>query len=48
MSDAGVPFLVGDPQSPQAEQYRDIARNVRASMDRLGASARKAPRIVIE
>ncbi|OYY28008.1 MAG: sodium:proton antiporter [Azorhizobium sp. 35-67-15] len=48
MSDAGVPVLVSDPQSPQAEQYRDIARNVRASMDRLGASARKAPRIVIE
>lgn len=48
MSDAGLPILVSDPQSPQAEIYRNIARAVQASMGRVGASARKAPRIVIE
>lgn len=48
MSDAGMPILVSDPQSPQAETYREIARGVRASLERSGASARKAPRIVIE
>ncbi|MBA4788518.1 MAG: Mrp/NBP35 family ATP-binding protein [Rhizobiales bacterium] len=48
MSDAGVPIVVSDPQSPEAETYREIARGVRASLERVGASARKAPRIVIE
>lgn len=48
MSDAGLPIVVSDPQSPQAETYREIARGVRASLERTGASARKAPRIVIE
>ncbi len=48
MSDAGLPIMVSDPQSPQAETYREIARGVRASLERVGAGARKAPRIVIE
>ncbi len=48
MSDAGIPVLVSDPQSPQAETYREIARGVRASLERSAAGARKAPRIVIE
>ncbi|OYX15445.1 MAG: sodium:proton antiporter [Rhizobiales bacterium 32-66-8] len=48
MSDAGLPILVSDPQSPLADIYRGIAREVRASMERTGAGARKAPRIVIE
>ncbi|MEW6254491.1 MAG: Mrp/NBP35 family ATP-binding protein [Pseudomonadota bacterium] len=48
MSDAGMPILVSDPQSAQAETYREIARGVRASLERTAAGARKAPRIVIE
>lgn len=48
MSDAGLPVMVSDPQGPQAETYRQIARGVRASLERVGAGARKAPRIVIE
>ncbi|TDT93818.1 MULTISPECIES: Mrp/NBP35 family ATP-binding protein [Azorhizobium] len=48
MSDAGVPILVSDPDSPQAEGYRAIAQQVRSAISRSGASARPAPRIVIE
>jgi len=48
MSDAGVPILVSDPESPLADIYRGIAREVRAAMERTTAGARKAPRIVIE
>ncbi|TCT02420.1 Mrp/NBP35 family ATP-binding protein [Aquabacter spiritensis] len=48
MSDAGLPILVSDPDSPQAATYREIARGVQAAMQRVGSTARKAPRIVIE
>lgn len=48
MSDAGLPILVCDPQSPQAEIYRNIARGVQVALGRVGTGARKAPRIVIE
>ncbi len=48
MSDAGIPILVSDPDSPQAAGYRAVAEQVRASMGRVAASARPAPKIVIE
>ncbi|MFG1298166.1 Mrp/NBP35 family ATP-binding protein [Xanthobacter sp. V3C-3] len=48
MSDAGLPILVSDPQSPQAEAYRHVAQGVKAALDRATASTRQAPRIVIE
>ncbi|GGF51770.1 iron-sulfur cluster carrier protein [Azorhizobium oxalatiphilum] len=48
MSDAGVPIMVSDPDSPQAADYRAVAEKVKASLSRSGTSARPAPRIVIE
>ncbi|MFS8036896.1 Mrp/NBP35 family ATP-binding protein [Xanthobacter sp. AM11] len=48
MSDAGLPILVCDPDSPQAAAYRHVAQGVKAALERVQASARKAPRIVIE
>ena len=48
MSDAGIPILVSDPDSPQAAGYRAVAEQVRASMGRVAAAARPAPKIVIE
>ena len=46
-SDAGLPIVATQPDSPHAAAYRTIAANVR---DQLGAGgpARAAPRIVIE
>jgi ATP-binding protein involved in chromosome partitioning len=46
-SDAGLPIVATQPDSPQAAAYRAIAANVR---DQLGAggAAKVAPRIVIE
>lgn len=48
MSDAGLPILVSDPSSPQAEAYRHVAQGVKAALERVSASSRPAPRIVIE
>lgn len=48
MSDAGLPILVSDPQSPQAEAYRHVAKGVKEALDRATAQSRQAPRIVIE
>ncbi|MBV8849488.1 MAG: Mrp/NBP35 family ATP-binding protein [Methylobacteriaceae bacterium] len=45
-SDAGRPVVAVDPDSPQAQAFRAIARKVKASVE--GAPARAAPRIVIE
>jgi ATP-binding protein involved in chromosome partitioning len=44
-SDAGLPVVATEPDSPHAAIYREIARQVR---DQLAAAARPAPRIVIE
>ena len=45
-SDAGLPIVATQPDSPHAAAYRAIAANVR---DQLGAGgARQAPKIVIE
>jgi ATP-binding protein involved in chromosome partitioning len=44
-SDAGLPIVATQPDSPQAAAYRAIAERVR---DQLSAAARPAPRIVIE
>jgi len=48
MSDAGLPILVSDPDSPQADAYRHVATGVKAALDRATAQSRQAPRIVIE
>lgn len=48
MSDAGLPILVSDPTSPQADAYRHVAQGVKAALDRVTASTRQAPKIVIE
>jgi len=45
-SDAGRPVVAAEPDSPQAQAFRAIARKVKASLE--GAPARAAPRIVIE
>jgi ATP-binding protein involved in chromosome partitioning len=45
-SDAGRPMMVAEPESPQAQAFRAIARKVKASLE--GAPARAAPRIIIE
>jgi ATP-binding protein involved in chromosome partitioning len=45
-SDAGRPVVAAEPESPQAQAFRAIARKVKASLE--GAPARVAPRIVIE
>ncbi len=45
-SDAGRPVVASDPEGPQAQAFRAIARKVKASLE--GAPARAAPRIVIE
>ncbi len=45
-SDAGRPVVVAEPESPQAQAFRAIARNVKAALE--GAPARAAPRIIIE
>ncbi|MFG1345438.1 iron-sulfur cluster carrier protein ApbC [Xanthobacter autotrophicus DSM 431] len=48
MSDAGLPIVVSDPASPQADAYRHVARGVKAALERATASSRQAPKIVIE
>ena len=48
MSDAGLPILVSDPDSPQADAYRHVATGVKAALDKVTAQSRQAPRIVIE
>jgi ATP-binding protein involved in chromosome partitioning len=45
-SDAGLPVVATEPDSPHAKVYRDIAARVRDQLT--GAAARPAPRIVIE
>ena len=45
-SDAGRPIMAAEPESPQAQAFRAIARKVKASLE--GAQARAPPRIVIE
>ncbi len=48
-SDAGRPIVVSQPDSPNAQIYRDIARQVWGKIqDRLGASERQAPKIVMQ
>ena len=48
MSDAGLPILISDPDSPQAATYRHVATGVKAALDKATAQTRQAPRIVIE
>ena len=45
-SDSGRPIVASDPDSPHAQAYLGIARQVMASM--AGGAVRTAPRIVIE
>jgi ATP-binding protein involved in chromosome partitioning len=45
-SDAGRPVVAAEPDGPQAQAFRAIARKVKVSLE--GAPARAAPRIVIE
>ncbi|NIX76207.1 P-loop NTPase [Microvirga terricola] len=47
LSDSGHPVVVADPEGPHAKIYKDIARQVLASLTGT-AAARAAPRIVIE
>ena len=47
MSDAGRPVVAVDPDGPHGRMYRDIARQVWATLSG-GAVARPAPRIVME
>ena len=44
-SDAGLPIVATQPDSPQAAAYRAIAARVR---DELGTHVKPAPKIVIE
>jgi ATP-binding protein involved in chromosome partitioning len=46
-SDAGRPIVATEPDSVHARIYKDIAAKIWAAVDG-GASARPAPRIVIE
>ena len=46
-SDAGLPIVATQPDSPNAAAYRTIAANVRAQLDS-GMAAKPAPKIVIE
>jgi ATP-binding protein involved in chromosome partitioning len=45
-SDDGRPIVASEPESPQAQAFRAIARKVKSSLE--GAPARAPPRIVIE
>jgi ATP-binding protein involved in chromosome partitioning len=47
-SDAGRPLVATAPDSPEAEIYRSIARAVQVALTGGKASARQAPRIVVE
>jgi len=46
-SDAGLPIVATQPDSPHAAAYRTIAANVRDQLGS-GAAAKPGPRIVIE
>jgi ATP-binding protein involved in chromosome partitioning len=46
-SDAGLPIVASQPDSPHAEAYRTIAAKVREQLGS-AAAARPAPKIVIE
>ncbi|MFG1180477.1 iron-sulfur cluster carrier protein ApbC [Xanthobacter versatilis] len=48
MSDAGLPIVISDPESPQTAAYRHVAQGVKAALDRVTSSSKQAPRIVIE
>jgi ATP-binding protein involved in chromosome partitioning len=45
-SDAGKPIVVAEPESPYAAAYRNIAAQIRATLEK--GSARQAPKILIE
>lgn len=47
LSDAGRPIVASEPDGPHAQSYLGIARQVKAALEG-GATARKAPKIVIE
>ena len=48
-SDAGRPIVASDPDSPHSRIYRDVARQVWASLSGTGDVAmRQPPKIVIE
>ncbi len=47
-SDAGRPVVAVDPDGAQARAYKDMARQVWATLSGQGAPARPAPRIVME
>ncbi|MCK0196184.1 Mrp/NBP35 family ATP-binding protein [Ancylobacter sp. 6x-1] len=47
-SDGGRPIVATQPDSPEAQAYRAIAAAVRAALAGRHASARPAPRIVVE
>jgi ATP-binding protein involved in chromosome partitioning len=47
LSDAGRPVVATDPEGPHARIYRDMAKQVWATLSG-GGAARAAPRIVIE
>jgi ATP-binding protein involved in chromosome partitioning len=46
LADAGTPIVLARPDSAEAKAYRDIARQVKASVT--GAAAPAGPRIVVE
>jgi ATP-binding protein involved in chromosome partitioning len=46
-SDAGLPIVASQPDSPHAEAYRAIAARVREQLE-TGGAAKPAPKIVIE
>jgi ATP-binding protein involved in chromosome partitioning len=46
-SDAGLPIVATQPDSPHAAAYRAIAANVRSQIDS-GIAAKAAPKIVID
>ncbi|MEG3638442.1 iron-sulfur cluster carrier protein ApbC [Magnetococcus sp. PR-3] len=46
-SDSGKPIVVARPDSPQAKQYGEIAKAVKAKLE-AGGSAPKMPKIVVE
>jgi ATP-binding protein involved in chromosome partitioning len=46
LADAGTPIVLARPDSAEAKAYRDIARQVSASVT--GAKAPAGPKIVVE
>ncbi len=47
-SDSGLPVVATRPDSPHAQVYREIAKRVRAELERGRTSGKVAPKIVIE